>query len=121
LVTIAAGADVNRMIMPCTLDPSKLQPAAINNEAFVAKWASSDQATKDLVARIWSAFENTLLSKPELTDLMEKQVPQVADLFRLWDGSQIKNLSLNLVGIAIAHANAVRVVGLDAPLEIWIK
>jgi hypothetical protein len=120
LTSIGGGADLGTMIMPCILDPAKFQPRAINKDSFLSGW-TSDAATSELTQKLWNEFENTLLKKDELIDLMAKSVPEVRGLFRLWDESQLKHLTLNTVGIAIGHANAVRVIGLTVPLEIWIK
>jgi hypothetical protein len=120
LMLTSAGVDLSTMVMPCVLNPTNFQPRAVNKEAFLKGWAS-DAATSALAANLWGAFENTLLSKQELIDLMEKNVPEIKRLFTLWGESELKNLSLNTIGIAIGHANAVRVVGLTAPLEVWIK
>jgi hypothetical protein len=52
---------------------------------------------------------------------LEKRAPGFSKLKTIWDNSALKSLTLNSVGIAIAHANAKRIFGLPAPLEIWIK
>ncbi|MEK9281178.1 hypothetical protein MTR72_16410 [Bradyrhizobium sp. ISRA442] len=52
---------------------------------------------------------------------LEQRAPGFTSLMTKWNSSPLKSLVLNSVGIAIAHANARRVCGLSAPLEIWIK
>jgi hypothetical protein len=39
----------------------------------------------------------------------------------VWTNTPLKGFKLTSLGIAIGHANARRVVGFDAPLDIWIK
>jgi hypothetical protein len=52
---------------------------------------------------------------------LKPNVPKIDELFRLWKGTPLQNLELTSVGMAIGHANAVRVTGFDADLSIWIK
>jgi hypothetical protein len=52
---------------------------------------------------------------------LEKRAPGFNTLMAKWNGTGLKSLILNSVGIAIAYANAKRVFGLKAPLEIWVK
>jgi hypothetical protein len=56
-----------------------------------------------------------------LIALLAPHVPDIEQLFDLWQNTPLKNLKLNSVGIAIGHANAVRVTGFNAPLSAWIK
>ena len=68
-----------------------------------------------------SAFENTVMPQQELIDLIKTHVPEIQMLFKAWDDTPMKNLKLTSVGLAIGHANAVRLTNFDAPLGIWIK
>ncbi len=107
-------------IVPCLHDASKLQPAAIRKSAFIelTKQAGLDEPA---IVNVWNAFENTVPQKSEVVDLVRPQVADVQRLFDAWDETSMKHLKLTSVGLAIGHANAVRVVGFDAPLNIWIK
>jgi hypothetical protein len=111
---------LDELLMPSLHDPDRLQPAAINRDVFHAKAAGSALA-KPQLDNVWNAFENTVPPEPDLISLLAPTVPGVDELFRVWEDTPLKNLKLNSVGIAIGHANAVRVINFDAPLSIWIK
>jgi hypothetical protein len=98
-----------------------LQPSAINREVF-RNVAAGTGLTAEQLDNVWNLFENTMLpSDSELISLLAPHVPDIEILFDLWHNTPLKNLKLNSVGIAIGHANAVRVTGFDAPLSVWIK
>jgi len=48
-------------------------------------------------------------------------MPELAELFRIWQATPLKQFTTTSVGIAIGHANAARVIGLNASLDVWIK
>jgi len=108
---------LDEFIMPCLNDPTKLQPRTLNFEAL-KQIAVNTGLTENELRNVWNLFEGTMAGAPErLTSV----APDFQFLLELWNSTPLKNLSLTSVGIAIAHANAVRVIGLDAPLSIWIK
>ena len=45
----------------------------------------------------------------------------MAQVFDVWEGSFMQNLSLTSVGVAIAHANIKRHIGEFTDLSIWIN
>lgn len=101
-------------------DRTKIQPAAADREAFLELGKIHGCESKVLNS-IWNEFESTLLSKEEIIDLAKGRLDEIESLFEIWDGTPIRNLNINSIGIAIAHANATRVIGLDAPLSTWIS
>jgi hypothetical protein len=108
-------------IIPCINDNTKLQPNATRREVFhdVASGAGLTVAQLD---NVWNLFEGTTpAQESEQISLFSTHVPDIGLLFGLWQNTPLKNLKLNSVGIAIGHANAVRVTGFDAPLGVWIK
>jgi hypothetical protein len=102
-------------IIPCINDPSKLQPNALNFETL-KKEAAGSGLTEPELENVWRLFENAM-REPRLTEV----APDTPLLLELWKSTPLKNLALTSVGIAIAHANAARVIGFDAPINIWIK
>jgi hypothetical protein len=72
------------------------------------------------------ALVNELLSRGKMNDEEIKErciaaLPQLVELFDLWDNTPMKNFSPSSIGIAIAHANMTRVVPHFGPLSIWIN
>lgn len=106
-------------IVPCINDNSKLQPNAIDKNAFIDR-AKASGLEEERLSNIWNLFEGTLFNEKELIERMSG-IPNIAELFEKWKDTPLKRLSLNTVGMAIAHANAVRVINFDAPLTNWIK
>jgi hypothetical protein len=107
-------------IIPCVRDVSKFQPNAIRREIFLESTAGSN-IEPQIINNVWNAFENTVPPQEALIAELAQHVPNAQRLFELWEKTPLKNLKLNTVGLAIAHANAVRVIGFDAPLAVWIK
>jgi hypothetical protein len=110
---------LDRLIIPCINDPSKLQPGAIRFEALKDDAARQNvDLTENELRNVWSLFENTITDIP---GRISSVVAESALLFDVWEKTSLKRLKLTTVGVAIGHANATKVVGLDAPLNIWIK
>jgi hypothetical protein len=105
------------LIIACVNDPSKLQPAAINFSVLKTKAANTGLSENQL-ENVWNLFQNTMTDIP---DRIIAAIPEAGVLFEVWKNTPLKNFTLTSVGLAIGHANATRVVGLDAPLNIWIK
>ncbi len=110
------------LIRPCLNNRQNLQFNALDNDVFRAECARLKiQLTEDVLATCWSFFEKSFLSKDEILTMLSPTIPRLGELFAFWDNSPIKSLTLTSVGLAIAHANAVRAVGFVADLAIWIR
>jgi hypothetical protein len=110
---------MDALIIPCLNDASKLQPAAIRFDVLKEKAAAQKvDLTEGELQNVWNLFEGTMTDIPGRISSLVAEAPL---LFDVWNNTQLKNLSLTSVGIAIGHANATQVIGLDAPLNIWIK
>jgi hypothetical protein len=108
------------LVIPCLIDATKFQFHARSRDDF-HKVAAQIALSKDELNNLWNALEGTMWSKEELIENLKTRVPSIGELFRLWNETPIERLTLTSVGIAIAHANSVRVTKLDADLSIWIK
>lgn len=106
-------------IIPCVNDNAKFQPNALDRQQFIDRTKATGLGEERL-NNVWNLFENTIFSENELIERMSV-IPNVTELFSKWKNTPLKRLSLNTVGMAIAHANAVRVINFGAPLTIWIK
>jgi hypothetical protein len=112
--------DVGPLFGPSLNEEGKLQPYAVRFDVFKVR-AAKVGLSESQAQNVWNAFANTMMTDQELIDKGKTFGVDMSELFKLWDESPLKSLSLNTVGMAIAHANAVRVVGFSAPLNIWIK
>jgi hypothetical protein len=105
------------LIIVSLRDPSKLQPAALNFEVLKQR-AMATGLTDDQLRNVWNGFDNSV---PDVRALIVDAVPEAEIIFQKWNDTPLKSFTLTSVGIAIGHANAARVIGLEAPLNIWIK
>jgi hypothetical protein len=111
---------LDKFVESCAHDANKLQLSARSFEVLQAKVeADAIDLTTDQIRNVWNMFEATV--PQDLGPLLEPHVPNVSALFELWKKTHLKHLDLSGLGIAIGHANAVRVFGLNVPLNIWIK
>lgn len=109
-----------KIVVPCVRDTDKFQPKGQNLKAYLTNCEQSG-ATEAELSNMWNMHGNTIPQGDAFWSMLEKDVPGIAAFGDFWEKTSIKGLELNSVGIAIAHANAKRVVGLDAPLSIWIR
>lgn len=110
---------LDKLIITSPHDNNKMQFNALDKEIFHHK-AADTGLTPAQLGFIWNTFQNTITAEFELISLLAPHVPNIEILFDLWSSTPLKSLSLNSVGIAIGHANAVRVIGFDEPLSVWI-
>jgi hypothetical protein len=104
----------------CLQDASKKQANAVRKDVFEEVGRAAGM-TPEQITGVWTNFEATMMSRDELVAALEPLFTSAGKLFSLWDETPLKSLLLTSVGIAIAHANSVRVAGFDADLSIWIK
>ncbi len=105
-------------IIPCINNSTLLQPNGVRRDIFVKNATRGTDIDPTTIHSVWNAFENTI--PEDIVALISPHLPHAHRLFAIWKDASIKSLELNTLGIAIAHANAVRVVGWKAPLSIWI-
>jgi hypothetical protein len=107
---------LDNFVIPSLNEPTKLQPNAIRFEVWKEATAATGLSENEL-RNVWNVFENTIDPFKRITELD----PELAEIFNVWRSTAVKQFSLTSIGIAIGHANAARVVGFDAPLNVWIK
>jgi hypothetical protein len=107
-------------VIGCVNDPSKLQPNGMNKDIFLEVAKPSGLSVEE-ITNVWNGFANTIPQEEQILQRLEPVVPMVRSLFDLYKNTPLKHLKLNTIGIAIAHANAVRVIKFSAPLDVWIK
>jgi len=111
--------NLDSILMPCLNDENKLQFNALNKSEFLKK-TTEFGLSNDTLDKVWKMFEGTFWAKVEIIERLSPAVPRIADIFRVWEETPLKNLSLTSVGIALGYANVARR-GLPAELSIWIK
>jgi hypothetical protein len=111
---------LDAIIIRCVHDQNKLQPNGMRREVF---WERAEPLglTKSEVENVWNLFESTIPADGDIIAMVEARVPGFKVLVDIWQDTPLTRLKLNSVGIAIGHANAIRVVGFDADLGVWIR
>lgn len=110
---------VDNLLVACVRNPGMVQPNATNVTVFTTRGLA--QFAKAELEAIWGVYAASIPQRDGLIEMLTPESPEIGMLFNKWDDSPIKHLDLNSVGIAIGHANAVRVTNFDAPLNVWIK
>jgi hypothetical protein len=116
---INIGPDAS-LFIPCLNDPSRLQVDALNQDGLDQKFTkfSIDATDREKINDLLPANR---MSHAEIREKTVSIRGYMGELFDKWSGSQLQNLSLTSVGIAIGHANVKRFAGEFADLAIWIN
>lgn len=109
-----------KLITLCLRDNTKFQVSAINDESInsAAKECGLDE---NKIVQLKDLQNAHLLTKEALEKEMSNLDPKFSELFHTWNNSGLGNLQLTTVGIALAHANIKKTIGIDLDLGIWIK
>lgn len=109
----------SNLLIPCLNDPTRLQLRVLNKQVFLERAQAAGLTERD-VSAAWDLFQGTIWNGEELKRRVEQGVPQITSLIQLWDHSGLKKLTLTSLGIAIGHANLVRVCKFQGDLKMWI-
>lgn len=110
----------SQIYKPCLRDETKFQPNALNLKVFKDEF-SKIGLSKNKLEYIWKMYSWTIPKGGKLFDMLSLSIPDIYRLLDAWQKSGINTLELNSAGIAIAHANALRMTDFDAPLDVWIR
>jgi hypothetical protein len=112
--------DNSNLVIRSLHNSDKFQLNATNKEVFVNLINNVLSASE--IDLVWGVQERSVLSEQELIDKLRPPIPEFETLLQLWNSTPLHKMTLNPVGIAIAHANVTRVVpDFRAGLNIWIK
>lgn len=110
----------NKLIIPCLRDKSKFQIAAINEES-IGVAAQELNLNQNQITQIKDLHNKHLLSNEEIEKSLISLDSKFSKLIRTWNSSGLGRLELTTVGIALAHANIKKAIGIDHDLGVWIK
>ena len=110
------------LLIPAIEDESRLQIRAINMKTAAEMLEESTDLTSNEAKNVAALFESTFMTPDEINVALAPKVPNIAELQRLWDDTNIAHSFLTPIGKAIAHANVTR---LDptfrADLSVWVQ
>jgi hypothetical protein len=111
-----------RLVIPCIHDTDQWQISTIDKPTFINQLAKYQIAVpEDVAANVWNANEAAFWSEAQMSERIGARLPKFTTLAKLWGSTPLKSFRLSTIGIAIGHANARRIVRLEADLTTWIK
>ena len=116
---ITVGSD-SRFFIACLNDQSKLQVKGLN-KADTEKYLEAQGVSDEDKAKILALFDAAKMGAPEIKNKVISIRPYMAQVFEVWNDSEMQSFNLTSVGMAIGHANIKRFVGEFARLAIWIN
>ena len=109
-----------RYLMRSLHDFSKYQ-IKFNNKEVMEETGKSDGLTREEINKLIGFFEETTMPENEVKDYLIQKYPPIEGVFKSWEESSIKNMTLTSVGLAIGHANLTRKTKETFDLNIWIN
>lgn len=109
-----------QIVIPCLNDPAKKQVSALDKRVLDERCAElglSDQTKKEL----HDLLTQNLMDEAEIESWFAMLGEPVQRIFTGWKSHALQRCALTSVGIAIGHANAVRMGAINADLGIWIN
>lgn len=103
-------------IITCKKNPDKLQFDLMSVDEF-NKIGLDSETTKKIIA----LHNSHLISDEDARELILSWVPDLENLLDIWHKSDLYNMSLTSVGIALANANIRRKTNEEFDLGIWIN
>jgi hypothetical protein len=110
----------NKLVTRCLRNPAKFEISAINDEA-IDLTGKNCGLTENQIKQLKDLQNANLLSKEEVERLLENMNPKFKELLQTWNNSGLGRLQLTTVGIALAHANITKTLGIKLDLGVWIK
>ncbi len=106
--------------MPCINYPNLYQVALLRHDELDAacEQFSISESIKPMLKEL---TDKHIMSPQEIKELLLGKIPEIAALFKLWEGTRINKLFLTTVGIALAQANFQRRTGVELAINSWIK
>ncbi len=106
------------LVMPCIRNPQHLQLRAMHEDEIDGIAAAAGLAESAGVLR--QVIRVGQMNPQEIrSDILDK-LPDATNLFDVWSGSMLGQLTLTSVGLAIGHSYWRRITGGQTPLSVWI-
>lgn len=108
------------LLLRCLHDSSLLQLDGIDDVVIEvrARELGLDDTT---ITELKTLQKSKLMNEEEIKQWLKISDQRFIQLLDLWDNSNLKNINLTSVGIAIAIANIKQKLGVNYELSIWIK
>lgn len=104
----------------CLQNPTKLQINAINANQLNEKLDSMKDISPNDKKYIQEHFLNNLMSTTEIKNWILEKVPNSKYLFKQWNETSLKHLTLTSVGIILGANRSKQITGLQFNMNIWI-
>lgn len=91
------------------------------NKTELETYLKEKQCYEETIMKLVSIYESHIKNNDEIKKKMTEETDMGKELFELWDKSQIKNLTLTSVGIAIAASYFEQTTGEKIDIGIWIN
>lgn len=112
--------EINPMLMPNFYDDKLLQVGTLNDQE-TKHYCSSHGLSNETSKKIIELQNSHLMSEIEVRSFLLKYFPKMQILYDCWDNSNLQQLRLTSVGIALAIVNIRRITKREYDLSLWIK
>jgi hypothetical protein len=105
----------------CINNPSRLQVNAVNQADLdlLCKHCKMTDSDRELISGL---FQQNIMDNSDVEKKCVEIRPYMARMFEYWKDTNLKSFQLTSVGMALGHANLIRVTGKKfAELEIWVR
>lgn len=106
------------LLMTCFNNPDNFQ-YKVQNDDTLEMWCKNNKIEN--LEWLKTYKKPFLMKKPEVKEKVLKLESGLEILFQHWNDSEMGSFSLTSVGIAIAHANLRRRLGVNPDLKVWIN
>lgn len=110
----------DELFMPCISNPEKIQ-IKMKNSDVLTEFLTAKGIAEPAISQIKQLYESNKLSSEKIKEQCIALRPFMAELFDVWNSSNMKSFTLTSVGLAIGHANVKRQAGKFAELSVWIN
>ncbi len=108
------------LFITCLQNPSKIQFNAINMEDLAKQLDSIENITIEDKNYIENHFSNNLMSTDEVKNWILTELPNSNELFKQWNETSLKHLTLTSVGIVLGANRCKQITGSQFNMNIWI-
>lgn len=111
---------IKQFIIPCLRDNKKIQINALNHNV-IADIGLKLGMDMENISRLKKLQDDYLYTEEEIVELLAAISPQLLTLNTFWSTTNLGQLKLTTVGIAMAQANITRITGEKYELNIWLN